>query len=130
MSRPERLSDGPGPPSDDTQWARLAVAAALGVPGVAAISPGLGEEVATYGPETRVLGVRVTRHLDGIDLTLHLVAELAHPDDDGLDLFKLAETVREKVAESFARAPGGRACRIGAFHVTFDDFKTLDTGSS
>jgi uncharacterized alkaline shock family protein YloU len=94
--------------------ARAIVAAVLGVPGVAEVSPGRFAEAATYGPGEHVRGVVVGRAASALDIEVHLCARYA----EWLALPELAARVRSAVRQSVEELGVGPLRRID---VAFDD---------
>jgi uncharacterized alkaline shock family protein YloU len=88
----------------DVALARAIAAAALSVPGVAA----LAGEAATLGPNETVRGVAIDRGAPDPAASIHMVAEYRR----GENLLELAGRVRRKALRAAAELPGGSLRRI------------------
>jgi len=102
---PDATPPDPVPAADPPAPAELAAAAALAVPGVAALYPGAFGEIGTHLPGRRVAGVRTRSGPDGTSTDVHVVARL------GGDLRALAADVHRAV----------QAAVGGEVHVVVDD---------
>ncbi len=125
MRRPGGTPPTPGRPGDDASLARRVASAALGVPGVAGLSPGIEVEIATYGPGERVRGVRLRRGRTGVEVEVHLVARVGPGARSARSLPRLARDVRDAISGRVGDGSG-----VSAIHVAIDDCVETREGRS
>jgi uncharacterized alkaline shock family protein YloU len=83
----------------DIVLARAIGQAAREVPGVADLYAGNLGQIATYGPGSRVPGVRVWREAEQVLVEIHLTISY----DPALNVLALAETVRSRLCMELTR---------------------------
>lgn len=99
--------------------ARIAAAAARDAPGVIALHGGTLGEIATYGPQGPVRGVRVRRP-PSAGVKVHVVARF------GARLDEVADDVRARVAEALAQQAPAFADASVDVHIADVDLLTDD----
>lgn len=124
MTQPVAAALGPplGGPSERSRLARVALEAALAVPGVVRGEAGGGVPRVTVDPAGRLVGVAATAERDGrYALDLRLIAEV-------VPLLPLADGVRARVQRAAAQA--GLAGALGRVDVEFADLLTVEPAPS
>lgn len=124
MTQPVAAALGPplGGPSERSRLARVALEAALAVPGVVRGEAGGGVPRVTVDPAGRLVGVAATAQRDGrYALDLRLIAEV-------VPLLPLADGVRARVQRAAAQA--GLAGALGRVDVEFANLLTVEPAPS
>ncbi len=124
MTQPVAAALGPpmGGPSDRGRLARVALEAALAVPGVVRGEAGGGAPRVTVDPAGRLVGVAATAQRDGrYAVDLRLIADV-------VPLLPLADGVRARVQRAAAQA--GLAGALGRVDVEFADLVTVEPAAS